>query len=783
VQKSPDQRCPLLKTLLLLPLLLGTLAGFSQTDLGNVYAIDQAQLNTHILREVNAYRKKARVDSLVLKSELFAPARDHAAYMQDKTKLTHVQRFRKATKTPKNRVNLYGYLFQVVGENVQLNSLNIGASPDDKKHPRINTYELLAESLVLAWRNSPPHYANMISPDFETTYTAISVTPTGEVYACQLFGGSMYADKYEALNDTVHYRLESEKRCRWCRGRVPLGTVSVTADSSIYFVFHTKLRRPTYVGSRMRLFNPWNDGLAADIVLKSQYTCDSSSYFNGRANVRGIPLPPVYKKDFGLIGVFNTSIYLGKVPAYIEEEFEVNVTVIKNKRTCANMMFHEIPADFKVKIPLSFGFEPKDATVRQFSRDTLTQRLYFDKSQITPNDTLGLQRVSALLLSHASQIERIDLIGFSSIEGSAAGNAHLYAERARYLSDYLVSLGIDAARIRSGATENFADFRKDIVGTIHEKLGTLSDEALKERLKDPVLLQQLEPIFQRHRYVEVQVLMQDMQEFRYTAALVNEMLSNYVAQKKVQKCIEMQQVQYQLIREGEMQLADLDEVLIPVEKRFFLPLHHLAVMRFEIDSLNPGRYQRLKTDLLEIFPLDSNKVRLRTSLAILEYYEYVAGTSGLNARRYYKILHKKKRIDPVQKSRMLLNFASATDWAVDKPRYCRRVKKYISKAKLDVDKTFELATYYAYFNMNQFAYQLTRQKIDNTENPEDLIFFLKLLYMTNVKVSRSEYIRYFKRIRTYAGAQFCTFFNSPKLNFQILDDPEIKAIYCAECGH
>lgn len=783
MQKSPDQLVRLLKMLLLLPLLLGAFAGFSQTDLGDVFAIDQELLNTHILREVNAYRKRARVDSLVLKSELSAPAGDHVAYMQDKQRLTHIQRFRKATRTPKNRVNGYGYLFAEVGENVQLNSLNFGASPADKKHPPVQTYEQLAANLVLSWRNSPPHYANMIRADFETTYTAIAVTATGQVYACQLFGGPMYVEKYAGLNDTVHYRAESFERCRWCRGRVPLGTVSVTADSSIYFVFNTKLRRPTYRGSRMRLFNPWNDGLAADIVLKSQYTCDSSSYFNGRAGVRGIPLPPVYKKDFGLIGVFNTTIYLGKVPAYIDEEFEVNVTVIKNKRTCSNMMFHVIPAGFQVAIPLSFGFEPKDATVRQVSRDTLVQRLYFDKAQVTPVDTLGLQWISDLLRTHAGQIERIALIGFSSIEGSLAGNARLYAERANYLSDYLVARGIDSAKIHAEATENFADFRSDIIGTPYEKLGELSDAALKERLGDPVLLQELEPILRQHRYVEIQVLMQEMQEFRYTGALVNQLLSNYITRRNVRKCIEMQQIQYQLIRDGAMQLADLDEVDIPVEKRFLLPLHHLAVLRFEIDSLNPDRYRRLEAELQHIYPLDSNKVRIRTSLAILAYYNYARGASGLRPKQYYKILRKKKHIDPVQKSRMLLNFASRTDWELDKPRYCRRVKKYIPKAKLDVDKTFELASYYAYFNMNQFAYQLTRYKIDNTENPEDLIFFLKLLYLTDVKVSRSEYIRYFKRIRTYSGAEFCTYFNSPALNFQILDDPEIKAIYCAECGY
>ncbi len=139
-------------------------------------------------------------------------------------------------------------------------------------------------------------------------------------------------------------------------------------------------------------------------------------------------------------------------------------------------------------------------------------------------------------------------------------------------------------------------------------------------------------------------------------------------------------------------------------------------------------------------------------------------------------------MDPVQKSRMLLNFASDTDWSKHRPIYARRVRSVVSRAKLDVDKTFELATYYAYFNMPKIAYDLTKRKIDDTKNPQDLIFFLKLIYLMDIRMSRNEYLRYFERIRKYSGKEFCTFFNSPALNFQIFDDEEVKAVYCEECG-
>jgi uncharacterized protein YkwD len=68
---------------------------------------------------------------------------------------------------------------------------------EDKKIPRIDTYEKLAKELVITWRKSPPHYANMINPDFKTSFTSIAIGENGEIYACQLFGGSKYENIYK----------------------------------------------------------------------------------------------------------------------------------------------------------------------------------------------------------------------------------------------------------------------------------------------------------------------------------------------------------------------------------------------------------------------------------------------------------------------------------------------------------------------------------------------------------------------------------------------------------
>ena len=110
------------------------------------------------------------------------------------------------------------------------------------------------------------------------------------------------------------------------------------------------------------------------------------------------------------------------------------------------------------------------------------------------------------------------------------------------------------------------------------------------------------------------------------------------------------------------------------------------------------------------------------------------------------------------------------------------MKKYIRPARLDVDKTFEIASYYTFFWQYKYALDLTKGKVNQTNNPKDLISFLKLIHLTDLKLPRNQYLYYFEKIRRYSGKEFCTYFNNPALNFQILDDEEIKSIYCKACG-
>lgn len=755
-----------------------------QTNLGDPNELDIQLLNTFILKEVNKLRKNVDAEPLEVRTELQFAADDHATYMKQKERLSHFQRFNREKKTPKNRVDFYGELFAVVGENVQLNNLNYGASAKDKKYPPITTYEQLAAKLVLAWRNSPGHYANMINPDFKSTFCSVAVTPTGEIYACQLFGGSVYFDKYKELNDSINYKPQKDRVCKTCAKRPPAGWITVTKDRQIHFQYVTPPRFH-FKQTRMRFYNLFSDGIAADIVIKSQYPCDSASYFNGKMGVRGIPLEPVYRKNFGFIGLFQTDIYLGQVPDYVQEDFEVNLTVVQRKRTCTNTLYYVIPSEYHVNIPLYFEFDARELKAQKRDTNNFTEKVVFEKGKTTLSDEV-LNKLVALMKSDTAKIYRVDITGYASIEGTSTLNLSLFQARTKYISDYLTSKGIDSSLIFKKSAENFVDFRSDIAGTRLHKWLKLSDEELKNEVNKNGMSDSLEYLLKNHRYVLVDIQTIRKSEYKLGKDTIRELLEKSISKNKQKEASMYLNALYNFVQKGKMSLEELNAISIPEDKRFIDLLHDRAAMNYYIDSTNSNRNLILQERFDSLLFFDKSNKKINTSLAILDYYLFEPTILYREQNKFFKNIEKRKFVDPEVKARILLNFASSYDWMKlsrkSKKLFFKRVKKYVQAAKLDVDKTFEVASYFSYFYDFNFAYQLTRSKIDETKNPDDLIYFLKLIHLTGLKLSRSTYLQYFRRIQRYSGDQFCTYFNNPALNFQILDDLEIKEIYCEQCA-
>lgn len=115
-----------------------------------------------VLRETNAYRAEYGLEPVVLDPRLMRAARNHAWNMSERGVMSH--NFRGSS--PMGRAREQGF-YGMVRENIAQ-----GFGP---------------ESVVgVAWMNSPPHRANLLSPS--TTMGVGMVWNRGRWWACQVLG-------------------------------------------------------------------------------------------------------------------------------------------------------------------------------------------------------------------------------------------------------------------------------------------------------------------------------------------------------------------------------------------------------------------------------------------------------------------------------------------------------------------------------------------------------------------------------------------------------------------
>lgn len=756
---------------------LYTTTAFTQTVLPDYQTIDLVILNESILKEVNLLRKKAKVRLLYNEDTWIKPANNHVEYMMKNQSISHTQS-NKIGKTPMDRALLYGTHFKTVSENL------LSTQFKNKKGKPIKTYEQLAKHLVLIWNKVPEYHENILNPEHYTTFTVIKVDGLGKIYACQLLGSRAYFSSVTNNYLTHQYNKPNNFSAFWSKKKLPIGQIFIDDNRNIYYYSAKKKWAKRGLGLITA-----NDGFAADIILKDQYDCDSGIVFNGKKGIKGIPLNPISSKDFNTdsnqFKRKNVLINLGKVPDEIQQEFEVNLTVVNQNRASKSV---QLKKDFTYLVNLNIGLyiDSLSDHYQILEYDTLDLRVDYDKAVYKIDKTV-LKPVQNILIDPKSTIVDIEIVGYSSIEGSTKLNKELYQKRGQVIQNELSRIGINTHLIMVSSQENFAEFRRDVIETEHAYLSKLTNEELKKKVNDPKLSKALEPILSKHRYSKVRIHFGRKKTIQYKKQKLYEQFNYYVSSGNTSGCRKMQRIEYNLALNGEVNLSDVKAFFIPIEKKYKNILHDRALMIYKLDSTNVNANANLERYLLELKKLDERDTRVNTSIAISNY-------SGIKSfrksRKFFKELDNLQSVSPVIKARMKLNLAAKLDLHLyanygksAEFRYLfNKVKHYVKIARLNAEETIEIAKYYAFFNENNFAYSITKKKILRTQLISDRLFFIKLIYYSDLSISDDAKLKHLKQIQKVVGYDFCSYFNSPKLNFQLFNFPQVFKFYCEVCN-
>lgn len=284
----------------------------------------------HLVKiRVDAVRAKYNCTSLVNDSVLYVASVHHAAYMLSKGKLSHEETDSVRTRTPQLRAEYFGAGKDYsVGENVLYTSYN--ATVKGKKGEVFNThsYEGLADAIVNGWVNSPGHFKNIVTLEYQVTGLAIAIdVEKKRVYACQKFAKVYYRYQFEENKtlfpystyvpplpvtafdstqrtllysyryafDLRHDRLGKCDECAPVVANPPFLTLRVENNQ-----FILRVENAEYV---QQLIRDRKDGFAVEIVTYDDYACGNPAYYtrasrrNGQLRLNGKLLKPLYRDD------------------------------------------------------------------------------------------------------------------------------------------------------------------------------------------------------------------------------------------------------------------------------------------------------------------------------------------------------------------------------------------------------------------------------------------------------------------------------------------------------
>jgi len=525
--------------------------------------IDYPYLEHLIEIGINGLRAEKKLPPLSNDSILFMAAENHSAYLLKTDNTGHYQPENPEWETPHKRILYYGGKYLSTAENVAKTYLFIPVS-DPKNHENkelLRDYQSVANSLVDGWKNSPGHYKNIITPDFNITGVSVSYNKqTQALYAVQTFGRTenkiTQTDKTISHTNTGGKEYSAPKPHRKHAWNIKSG--GKIKDSRRFDSFIKKINSKNIrmfikddsvivhfasLNESRNLFRNKKDGLALEFIPFSYYTNDSVYY--GRPSRRneacifnGIVPKPFYKEQLHLL--INQQqkerknkrlvINFGKIPESIQDSlFEINLVLLNENKLhhiirfyhqSGDFLFHPIQAD-----TIFSDFHVRDTKI-QFKPDydTLIFKIYFDRNETGINDSVIKELINKLDAGNYKPYFGI-ITAYASVEGPEDRNKSLYLQRAENLLNIIHKEYADSFPLFVHTKENWDLFKKQLYNTKYDFLKDTSEEFVKKFLSLEQPLKDLDTRLDKQRYVNLYLI---KEEILTEEKLIQYAVENYI---------------------------------------------------------------------------------------------------------------------------------------------------------------------------------------------------------------------------------------------------------------
>ena len=561
------------------------------------------------------------------------------------------------------------------------------------------------------------------------------------------------------------------------------------------------------------LFKEAKDGIAVDIIKRSQFDCKAPPVVQSpQYLVKGTLLPPMYKKDMEKNAVTlpkgGVLIKYGQVPKeFKDQEIELNLILIDDKRSCFYANFYDIKS-YKWEL-LDMGLY-MDTLVSDKTFDSLAVNKVYTKEHtehLTKNFKFtvnfkkneyeykpeDVKHIHDSLNYTDYYIKKITIRAYSSVEGATSVNEEIQRKRSESIIAALQSYQKPEIQNEIIVSENWVEFLEDITKTPYNYLSSLSKTEVKERLKDKVLQERMETILQKHRKAVIQVELGKTNVYKTTSADDLILLFNKaVKDKNLKKALEIQDALFEKIQDREFPAEVLNRLEIPKQTDYSPLLNNNTIFKYKSSLYDlTTAYKDLET-LETLFPKDS---KIKYNKCVLKFKIWISvpdnqitpaeinnDINGLVKYNIHPMLIKKLQIN--YNIIMSENYMYERQYAL-KDKCLQFIAQNYKQVKLSNTDLINISQYFVSYVREDMAIQLLAPYINKIDVDEDLLFYYLNLTIINPKMTRDfGYKKTMLNALNFNKQRFCTLFHTygkGGITFQLLENAILKKIYCENC--
>ena len=555
------------------------------------------------------------------------------------------------------------------------------------------------------------------------------------------------------------------------------------------------------------LFDKSGDGLAIDIINKESYDC-SLNVPAHTGTLKGELQRPYYLNELkkNIISTENGSliVQLGRIPEKFRgKEVEFNILFLKNKYLCYYNYFYDLQVyrwdlldmgiffdtlTYRTHYDTSITQEQGFSTNRKIMRFTIPFEK--DRSEYSPDDIRPLYD-SLRITDH--DIERITIRAYSSVEGNEQRNIELQQQRAQSIVNALQSFQTAAIGTEIQATENWVDLLNDVSGTPYAYLKDLDKSAIKEKLKDRSVVNDLEPYLSTHRkaIVVLELSRKDRFAGKGTTEIVR-MFHSSIEDGNMEQAIALQNSLFERVRHHEVPVETLEDLKIPKKQEYSLLLTKNSMFKY---MMNEKDVYAAYKELEELNDLIPGNAPIAYNLCALKFKIWMLGESAVDPKEFKQQILDLRRLGIAKElvDRMLVNYEIImSEYHMFHGEFAKKDKslnfirtnlRYIANSDMDL---LSMAQYFASYAKYEWAIEMLEDKVRSIEVEDDLLFYyLNLTIIDEQQTERSEYRTIMLNAYNKDRERYCRIFDTygtGGVTFQLLDNAYLRRSYCENCN-